>query len=109
MMSPRPAEYGKGPLSRPAAASSRNRTPRTRSALRPINSGMGMAIRVERTLGYLSASAPTISNGAANSTPTSGTGWLGEDTNAPAAPSPGAAPTQTAANAARPQQRVREP
>src|ERR1700730_7351860 len=101
MMSPQPAEYGNGPLRRPVAANNRNSTPSTRSALTPINNGMGIAIKVARILGYLNASAATVSNGTANSTPTSGTGWPGEKTNLPAAPSPVAKPTQAPAIAAR--------
>jgi hypothetical protein len=69
-------------------------------AFNPISSGIGTAIRAAQNLGTVNHRTAPMSSGTANSTPISGTFCSGENTSAPAAPSPIASPTQAPVPAA---------
>jgi len=51
MMSPKPAEYGNGPLRRPAAARMKNSTANTRLTFNPTRSGIGTLSKAARAAG----------------------------------------------------------
>src|SRR5262245_13097246 len=97
MMSPQAALCGNGPVSRPAAASMRNNTAKTRTMVSATTTGIGMLSIASRAAGHAVASVAAI-RGAATKNPTTGIGLDIESHPAPAAAA--ARPIQTPNTAA---------